>query len=404
MAAQEFTCPNCGAPIDYDGSDVPTLRCPFCDTSVMVPAELRPKPVVQPPPIPDFTAYTSTVSSRRQGSPVAIIAAAVFVLIMGAVVVLVFLINPADRSTTIIERITPGEPTQVSGRLVPSQVPTLTPTPSFAQLQTTFGSKGIGVGKLNDARMMAIDGSGTVYVADYEGGRIQAFDADGKFLHLWQVGDSHTHIYSMAANHEGILFVAYDGDIYRYDGTSGKLLDKIEYANGPEFGDLAITPDGGLVGVWYEGRWGLITTLVGHREDLAWFDAEGNTLNVLESFISGQTEHLALDVLLAVDGLGTVYAYSEEEVFKFTPEGKFVTRFSAQGDPSASSTYVDSIAVDGAGRVYLAGSRQISIFSPDGRFIRSFELDTFARKIAFNEKGELYVLSGDQVSRYQLAD
>jgi DNA-directed RNA polymerase subunit RPC12/RpoP len=45
--AQTFSCPNCGAPLDYasDGVETsvstPTLRCPYCANSVIVPQELR---------------------------------------------------------------------------------------------------------------------------------------------------------------------------------------------------------------------------------------------------------------------------------------------------------------------------------------------------------------------------
>ncbi|HKZ71375.1 MAG TPA: hypothetical protein VJ020_14905, partial [Anaerolineales bacterium] len=38
--SQSFTCPNCGAPLDYDGDDL-TVRCPYCNGSVIVPDALR---------------------------------------------------------------------------------------------------------------------------------------------------------------------------------------------------------------------------------------------------------------------------------------------------------------------------------------------------------------------------
>ncbi|MDE3091570.1 MAG: hypothetical protein KGJ80_19545, partial [Chloroflexota bacterium] len=38
---QDFNCPNCGAPLDYGGGSAPTIRCPFCNNSVIVPEELR---------------------------------------------------------------------------------------------------------------------------------------------------------------------------------------------------------------------------------------------------------------------------------------------------------------------------------------------------------------------------
>jgi hypothetical protein len=407
MPAQEFNCPNCGAPIDYQGQDTSTVRCPFCSTSVIIPAELRPKPG---PHITHTPAYPPPAARSKGGLLLGIIATAIFLVIGGVIAVSILLTNQASQASSsllnpsaeLLTQIPMQPPTRVATST--PRRPSLTPTPSFAQFKGTFGSQGIGLGLLNDARYLAIDGSGTVYVADYQGGRIQAFDPDGKFLHMWQVGDKNTIIAGMAANHQGVVWVAFEGDIYRYDGASGKLLEKVSYANGPEFGDLAALPDGGMIGVWYEGRWGLITSLEGHRDDLAWFDPDGGTVRTLQGFISGQTESLALDTLVAVDGQGTIYALSEGEIFKFTAQGKFVTRFPAQGDPNGGSFSVGALAVDGQGRIFTASSKVISIFSPDGRLLKSFPVDFFADRIAINEAGELYLLARDKVARYTLAN
>jgi hypothetical protein len=39
--AQVFSCPSCSAPLDYEGTGEPTLRCPYCSNSVVVPQEMR---------------------------------------------------------------------------------------------------------------------------------------------------------------------------------------------------------------------------------------------------------------------------------------------------------------------------------------------------------------------------
>jgi hypothetical protein len=39
--AQSFTCPSCGAPLNYKGDGSSTISCPYCYTSVIVPQELR---------------------------------------------------------------------------------------------------------------------------------------------------------------------------------------------------------------------------------------------------------------------------------------------------------------------------------------------------------------------------
>lgn len=39
--AQVFSCPSCGAPLDYDGMGDASIRCPYCANSVIVPQEMR---------------------------------------------------------------------------------------------------------------------------------------------------------------------------------------------------------------------------------------------------------------------------------------------------------------------------------------------------------------------------
>lgn len=400
MPTQEFNCPNCGAPLDYPGSGT-TMRCPYCESSVVVPAEIRTQAVgvQRAAPIP----YLAPSKPVRTRSGTAIIAIAVgVVLCIGVVTALVILgINRATkRGPEIVEQA------QAPVTLFPSptNIPEPTGAPEMASPVTTFGSSGIGAGLLNDARYIAVDGSGTVYVADYQDGRIQAFDPEGKFLHGWQVGDADTIIHGMAASLSGIVYVTYDGDIYRYEGDSGKQLDKLNYANGKEFGDLTPLPDGGVLGVWYEGRWGIITSLEGHRDDLVWFDADGKEVRTLESAISGQTGDLELDTTIAVDGQGTVYALSRDSgaVFKFSAQGKFIDRFGEEGDNPEQFPQGDCLAVDGQGRVYVGGGQQVTIYSPEGSYLYSFKTAKLVDMMAFNVQGDLYIVSRDTVSRYSL--
>jgi outer membrane protein assembly factor BamB/DNA-directed RNA polymerase subunit RPC12/RpoP len=417
VATQEFNCPNCGAPLDYPGTGA-TMRCPYCETSVVVPKEIRGEAVkasnavpLQHPPI---RPTVITVSPSRAAAPTVkptggcLLSAIVVgvVLFIAAVTALPIILTrrasqmaPKFVAPTVITATAFPAPTKVP-------IPTIVPTSSYAHLVTTFGSSGIGAGLLNDARYITVDGAGTVYVADYQDGRIQAFDPDGKFLHSWQVGDAKTIIYGLAANQAGIVYVAYAGDIYRFEGSSGKALGKLEYEQGQEFGDLTALPDGGVLGAWYEGRWGIITSLEGHRDDLVWFDAEGKTVRRLESAISGQTDDVELDTILAVDGLGNVFALSQEdgEIFKFTSQGKFVDRISVQSNDPSQTIWIDCIAVDGQGRVYVGGSYQVTVFSPDGQFILSFKTKNSLRMMAFSPQGDLYTVSGDSVSRYSLGE
>ncbi len=42
MQAHTFNCPQCGGPIEYHGRDEKTVKCRFCDNTVIVPEALRP--------------------------------------------------------------------------------------------------------------------------------------------------------------------------------------------------------------------------------------------------------------------------------------------------------------------------------------------------------------------------
>jgi NHL repeat. len=48
-----------------------------------------------------------------------------------------------------------------------------------------FGSEGIGPGMFTSASSIAVDGSGRIYVGEYDDGRIQVFDPEGKFITQW---------------------------------------------------------------------------------------------------------------------------------------------------------------------------------------------------------------------------
>ena len=72
--AEDFRCPNCGAPLAIE-SDRPTIRCPFCSTQVIVPPELRPRPpepvqVVTPQPAPHpYPPAAEPVRRKKAASP-----------------------------------------------------------------------------------------------------------------------------------------------------------------------------------------------------------------------------------------------------------------------------------------------------------------------------------------------
>lgn len=469
--SKTFNCPNCAAPLDYDGGPDLTITCPFCKSSVIVPAELR----TETPStftlsnLPDIAGQAQNlaemarliragkkieaiklyrqifrvglkeakdaIEALERGEPIQLsagefatlsepvkkVAAGIagatcltIILSVGLPLVITAIVLLAvfgSDLATAIGWVQPT-PTRTPSHLIvptaapaPTRTPTVTPTPQFANLVSQFGSAGINPGFFNDARSLALDGSGNIYVADYQGGRVQAFDASGKFLTQWNAGNARTLIFSLAASRQDTVYVVADGEIKRYEGATGKYLGSFDYAGGNKFDSIAVTGDGNVYAMWYEARTGLITSIEGHREDLVRFDAEGNVKQVFRGIISSQSGYPELDAQIAVDGLGNLFilaSNAEHYIFTFAPDGKFLNRFSTRGDKPGQMSSPKAIALDGRGRIYAADNRGVNVFEPSGQFIDLFKSGGSIGQMAFNDQNELIAVARDRVLKYAL--
>ncbi len=412
MAAPELICPSCGAPLKVEDHDETTTHCPFCGTEVILPAELRQAPEVQ----------VINISTRYEREPIRVDARpipeksapkrsfpfiwlALLLLIGFAVPTLLSRYQQAQLSQELEIHQTGTAMAIIFTRTAAptfTPLPTITPTPQFASPVLSFGQAGIGAGMFNRAGHIAADGQGNLYVADYEGGRIQRFDQEGKYLSQWRVGNSQTFIHGMSADYNGTVYVAYDEQLEVFEGSSGRRLKQLAYPQEGEFGSLAVTSDGRLAAMWYEGRWGLITSIEGHREELVIYNSAGEIEQQFPNIISGQTDSLALDVTLAVDGAGTIYALSDGVIFQFSPEGKFVDRINHLGDQTGQYRSANNFTVDGQGRLYMVDGQQISVYSSDQSFVDSFTSPEYIESLVITPDGGIWGTSETQVIRFGL--
>ncbi len=382
-------CPNCGAPNQYDGKGK-TMTCGYCGDVIPVPEEYWP---------PLFPSRVAAAPAPKQSNPLPwLIGCVPVVLMVGAVIAAsIFLpriMNPDAASA-------PTAPAQLPAQTLTVARATAAPTPAAAQHTLVFGS---GPGKFTDTRSIAVDGGGYIYVGEYTGGRIQVFDSSGKFISQFFAGNSKTLLLGMAVDYKGNVYVADGSDIAKYDGRSGALLGKLAYAGGPGFGELAASPDGGLIGMWYQRRNGIFTSREGAREDLVKFNADGKVTQVISAPISAQTESVELENAPAVDGRGNIYVLSRmsDAVFVFNPEGKYVSRFGSSGSQPGQFQNPAAIAVDSRGYVYIADSRDLSVFDGSGRFVGVVTLDQPVSGMAFDANDDLYIASRTSVERYTI--
>lgn len=391
---QTLNCPNCGAPLDYHGEDE-SIRCPFCGSSVVLQEDFRAEADVT------VEAPTTTEPQHSEAWVVGILSSLAASLPILGIIIGIGVAIGVPLLIAISNAIPAPTPTPVPAPTrAPTPTPLPTPTPAFASVMLRFGGSGTGPGLFADARSIALDGVGNIYVADFKGGRVQVFDPTGQFTTQWFVGDSTTLISSLAANRQGNVYVVADGTILRYEGVSGRLLEQLQYAEGDRFHAITTTPDGGLIATWYEEREGLITSIEGHRDDLVRFNPEGEVAWVIRGIISSQTDDPELDNLPAVDGLGNILVLGGEfqpAVFKFTPEGRFIDKFGSHGQEVGQFSFPGAIALDSQSRVYIADTKGIQVFDENGRYLDVFNVDSGVFAMLFNDREELFVLTGTEV-------
>ncbi len=272
---------------------------------------------------------------------------------------------------------------------------------AYAQVVTRFGSEGTGQGYFNDPRSIAIDGKGYVYVADYGDGRIQRFDSQGNFLNLWTIPPPETsnnvYITSMAADHDGKVFVSVGGEIVVFDGAQGKEVGRVVIdepgGDGPIYAeDIFMTTDNRL-GVVYSG------------ESVVLADQSGAVSLSIPNAMSKVTKDSELDGKIAVDGSGSLYLLGSfnNAVVKYTQDGTYTTRFGGDGDQPGQFSAVDAIAVGPTGQIFVSDIHGIQVFDADGRFVRQFDIGAVAFGMTFDAQGNLWVATNhSQVTEYRL--
>jgi DNA-directed RNA polymerase subunit RPC12/RpoP len=372
-------CPSCGAPLEYEEeNERGTMRCHFCASTVMLPERQRAQPQ-------NIRISFGRPRLRSGGSPkAALVVLAVVLLVGGGIVIGV--INAISRAVTGVPRSVAGTNTRTT--LNPPNASPRAPEP-----QPFFGSEGVGAGRFKDARSIAVDAQGHIYVGEYTGGRIQVFDSAGKFVTQWTV-DPKMPLRGMTADRRGTVYVVQKGEINKYEGTTGKPLGAVG-GGGGRYDDVWATPDGGLVAFARQTR-----------DDVVKIDASGRVRQTIQAAVSGQTDRSELSIRVAADGAGNVYALGEfnDAVFKFSPDGRFQTRFGGDGDEPGLFRAPGAIAVDNQGRVYVADFKGVQVFDPNGRYLDLIKVKGAASGLVFNDKNELLVVARTAVWKFNVGN
>jgi outer membrane protein assembly factor BamB/DNA-directed RNA polymerase subunit RPC12/RpoP len=395
-----FNCPQCGASLEFERIENPLVRCNYCNSMVVVPAELRPTPASPPPPEPERSSADAYGDVEPKKIAVTIVA---LVLAAAGLGLLVSRCGRTSNRLGLVQTPTP--------RFTPAQTPT--PKPAGYSVAYTLGGKGTGPGLFEDDMTVAVAADGQVYVSD-ESRRVQRFDSSGKFVNTWNIpvetkwyeklrGGPH----KLLLNSAGQLYAVLAGVILKLDGETGEVLGA---AHGSDYiHDAANAPGGGL----------LIVSQKGEDDELVLLGGDGRAARRTHRFVSSLLDKkLEVEALrVASDGAGDTYAlyaiggvegehsYDDEDiaVFKYSPNGKYLARFGGEGDEPGQYGPPTTFAVDSEGRAYVCEAfDKIHVFNPDGRFLRTLKAPHGVESLAFDAQGALYVAGGNKVSKLVL--
>jgi hypothetical protein len=383
---KSFSCPKCGAPVSYEqdvvGANL-TARCSYCNSALCVPDEARGRPA----------ALISNVNIDFRNAGASATKWILVLILVPVVLIVIAVIAMGGFLMPMLGRVSPTPPGSNSTTRPKSIALGGKDKPrGFANETMKFGSEGIGPGMFSDARSIAVDGTGKIYVGEYSGGRVQVFDGDGKFITQWTV-NTKMPLRALAADRTGTVYVVQSGKIAKFEGATGKPLGDVPFEGGWGFDDVKVAADGGLIAAWYQ-----------NRDDIIRLDRDGKVMRTIRSAISSVTDSSELDTRVTVDGLGNIYALGSfnDAVFKFGPDGKFATRFGSAGDQAGQFRAPSAIAVDGKGRVYVSDIKGVQVFDTNGRYLATFSAGGIASGMVFNDKNELFIAARNHVVKMAL--
>jgi DNA-binding beta-propeller fold protein YncE len=226
-----------------------------------------------------------------------------------------------------------------------------------------WGVSGIAIGQLSSPRLLAIDGSGNVVMADAGSARLQRFDAHGVFqLNIAPPGGAPPLAFpwGVACGDDGSIYVSDLENVFIYKFSSAGTLQVFWRAGTENFG-IALSS-------------GQLYVAAGDDTVIRVF----NTDSTLVRTIRAGYQVLQRVTGVAVADNGDLYVSGIEiggdgsAVLHLRSDGTFVGRFGGAGleDGQIQPENID-LAIGRDGHIYVTDVRgnRVQEFTPDGKFL-----------------------------------
>lgn len=456
--SQSFECPNCQANLDYDSnSNALTVRCSFCNSTVIVPDTLRrqhgqtaqqpqvlaqivqlvqngqkieaikrfreafnvglkeAKDVVdaierhedihlggtnfhtQSVSIATYTGTPTVQTSSGRGC----IFFVVFLVIAAVIAAAVFLIVPTVIGTTAvveeIRNVTNSE--TADSEDVVSTIEAIFPNqessdgPQFAEVIMQFGGE---------------EGIGPGFFNDtrrlaIDGkGNIYTGDYSGGRIQVFDPTGSFLatwnagedlYMSGMTVNRDGTVYILKNFTVETYNGMTGEFLGNLELPGAAD--NYFDTAVTGPDGSVY---------LVAEDRLIRLDNGGAVVLDIAEPFANIDDFATTYNDV-AVDGAGNIYVLGDETIYKLNSQGQFVDQIGSKGDAEDQFfTSPTALAVDGQGRIFANDFWGIKVFDGNGRFLGMIDSPGVTFDMLFTNQNELLVMdrNGNEVRKYQI--
>ena len=397
-------CRACGSEV-FSNNNLPLDFCTNCGARLM--------PHTQPntpnyPTVPFQTRGAAKLSGKEK-SLFGLLIAIPVLLIIGGIGVFIFLFYSLSQRQ---QEFTDYNPPR-------SNYPSSSKTPTSQNLLLTVGKEGFGQGEFKKAESIAVDKDGNIYVGDATF-RVQKFDPSGKFLMLWNVTEGKTKAderYSNAITHlavdskNRVYVVAGREDLLRYDGTTGKFIDKItlqgekwvNQAQEARVMDMVMLNDDHLA---------IYATSFPRAEMLMMVSPDGKATIKHKDLLkkqSGDSIPTLTNGSLLVSVTGEIFlmdnmpSFKKAYILRFKPDGSYVDRFTWSGAPSSAIFSRKIIALNSKGEIYAyddAGNK-INVLNIEGVPQRTIPLnDTYFEQMILDKNDNIYIVSDKKVEKF----
>jgi hypothetical protein len=269
----------------------------------------------------------------------------------------------------------------------------------YARLDQTFDAQVDGGNLLQTPADVTVDNKDNIYVLDSGRQVVARFSGDGTYTNSWRVGGKDKLLGGLVADKSGDLFLTVDGQLLKYNPSTGDLLGTSSIDDIFGVDALCLMPDGTLLG--YAN---------GDEDSLVHFNLSGVETGRIHKPISeniGENAPVVWEVRLAASKDGSLYllstAPSNDGVYVYGPDVKFKMHWGTDGEADGQLDIPSAIAVDSKGRVYIDDLKGVQIFDGTGKYIGIIRLpfSGLAGGMAFNSKDELYLVSQAESKVYK---